>query len=134
MERRLLVSSSSAARPATSNADTTIGSYSAEFAVDIHPFGQMPVRAMLDDDGTILLVELITGSYGAGLTWPSAAQRLVDAVGRQYEFLARQGHGRLSAALSAQLVSLDRRRQAPSERVKLSATSATLAHTTAYAA
>lgn len=85
------------------------GSQAYEIEVEIGMFGPLPARVGRDDDGTVLIVDLVTGSYGVGSSWADAVQALTGAIHRHYRFLSREGPGRLSSRLADQLEDLDRR-------------------------
>ena len=93
----------------TVGADTTVGEYLAEFTIEMPELGPMPVRVVRDEDGTLLIVDLVTGSYGVGYVWSEAYERLAGALHRQFEFLRAEGPGGLAAHLAIQLEQLERR-------------------------
>jgi len=90
--------------------DAGIGAHSWEFSLDVHPFGRMPVRVDIDEDGTFLAVELVTSAYGVATTFVGALAELMGAIHRHYEFLRREGRDRLSPRLYRQLEILEARR------------------------
>jgi hypothetical protein len=87
--------------------DAGIGPNSREFLLAVHPFGAMPVRVDVDEDGSFLAVELVTSAYGVGVNYSEALAALAAAIRRHYEFLRREGQDRLSPRLFQQLKVLD---------------------------
>lgn len=79
------------------------GAYSSEFTFRFGPFGLLPVRLEVDDDGTFLTTDLITDSYGVGADIAAALADLTSAVRSHFAFLREEGEGRLSQRFSNQL-------------------------------
>ena len=93
----------------THGSDFRLGGLSGEFTLDIRPFGLLPIQVVVDDDGSFLAVELLTGSYGVGATMQGALAALHDAVVRHHAFLVRTGRDQLSERLQVQLETLQAR-------------------------
>jgi len=99
--------------------DATVGGYTSEFTWEVRPFGPLPVRAELDEDGSILVIELLTTSYGVGASMSAALDALSAAVTRQYHFLRREGRAGLSDRLFGQLQALEALRQIATNRTQM---------------
>lgn len=90
----------------TISADTIVGEYRVELTFPLGRFGQVPVRVVRDEDGTVLASDLLTDSYGLGFSPGEALAQLAAALERHFAFLTAEGPERLSERLAEQLAVL----------------------------